>query len=98
MVAFIDARRDEVVDGRRLGVEPICRVLQVAPSTCDAAKTRPASARAVRDVALWEDNDRVYGARKLAKAARREGLDVGRDQVARLLRAAGSGSGPPRPR
>jgi len=37
-------------------------------------------------VALWEDNYRVYGARKLWKAARRAGLDVGRDQVARLMR------------
>ncbi len=38
---------------------------------------------------LWEDNYRVYGARKVWKAARRTGLDVGRDQVARLMRAAG---------
>ena len=38
---------------------------------------------------LWEDNYRVYGARKLWKAARRAGHDVGRDQVARLMRAAG---------
>jgi putative transposase len=95
-VAFIDANRDDVVEGSRLGVEPICRVLQVAPSTYYAAKTRPPSARARRDaelipqlVALWEDNYRVYGARKLWKAARRTGVDVGRDQVARLMRAAG---------
>ena len=40
-------------------------------------------------VALWEDNYRVYGVRKLWKAARRAGHDVGRDQVARLMRAAG---------
>ena len=71
-------------------------MLQVAPSSYYAAKTRPPSARAVRDaqigprlVALWEDNYRVYGARKLWKAAQRDGLDVGRDQVARLMRAAG---------
>ena len=96
VVAFIDAHRDDVVEGRPLGVEPICRVLQVAPSTYYAAKTRPPSARARRDaelipqlIALWEDNYRVYGARKLWKAARRAGLDVGRDQVARLMRAAG---------
>ncbi|AWT55037.1 IS1137, transposase orfB [Mycolicibacterium smegmatis MKD8] len=68
----------------------------MAPSTYYDAKTRPPSARAVRDVALtlvlvglWEDNYRVYGARKLWKAARRAGHDVGRDQVARLMRAAG---------
>ena len=84
------------MEGRRLGVELICAVLQVAPSSYYAAKTRPPSARARRDaaltpqlVALWEDNYRVYGARKLWKAARRAGLDVGRDQVARLMRAAG---------
>jgi putative transposase len=85
-----------VVAGSRLGVELICDVLQVAPSTYYAAKARPVSARAVRDqaltpvlVALWEDNYRVYGARKLWKASRRAGHDLGRDQVARLMRAAG---------
>ena len=84
------------MEGRRLGVELICGVLQVAPSSYYAAKSRPPSARARRDaeltprlVALWEDNYRVYGARKLHKAARRAGLDVGRDQVARLMRVAG---------
>ena len=94
-MAFIDAHRDDVVEGRPLGVEPICQVLQVAPSTYYAAKTRPPSARACRDaelvpqlIALWEDNYRVYGARKLWKAAHRAGLDIGRDQVARLMRLA----------
>jgi len=68
----------------------------VAPSTYYAAKTRPPSARACRDaelipqlVVLWEDNYRVYGARKLWKAAHRAGLDIGRDQVARLMHRAG---------
>lgn len=68
----------------------------MAPSTYYGAKTRPASARAQRDAILgpvleqlWEDNYRVYGARKLWKAARRAGHDVGRDQVGRLMRAAG---------
>ena len=98
---FIDANRHELFEGRRLGVEPICRVLraaglQVAPSSYYAAKTRPTSARARRDAVmgpviwqLWEDNYRVYGARKLWKAARRAGHDIGRDQVARLMRAEG---------
>jgi putative transposase len=70
-------------------------VLQVAPSTYYAAKARKPSARATRDAtlgprlrALWEENYRVYGARKLWRCARRAGLDVGRDQVARLMRAA----------
>jgi putative transposase len=68
----------------------------VAPSTYYDTKTRPPSARAQRDAELgpalrqlWEDNYRVYGVRKLWKTARRVGHDVGRDQVARLMRAAG---------
>ncbi|MCR6491158.1 IS3 family transposase [Cellulomonas sp. P24] len=90
VVAFIDANRHE------LGVEPICSVLQVAPSTYYAAKTRVPSTRTVRDGVLrpvlrqlWADNYCVYGARKLWKAARRAGWDLGRDQVARLMRAEG---------
>ena len=84
------------MDGRRLGVEPICEVLQVAPSTYYAARGRAPSACAQRDaelvprlVELWKDNFQVYGARKLWKAARRAGIDVGRDQTARLMRQAG---------
>ena len=46
MIAYIDGHRDE------FGVEPICRVLQVAPSTYYAAKTQSPSARAVRDEQL----------------------------------------------
>jgi putative transposase len=89
IVGFIDENRDE------LGVEPICDALQVAPSTYYAAKTRPLSARSVRDavmlrvlLALWKANYSVYGAHKLWKAARRAGHDIGRDQVARLMRQA----------
>jgi putative transposase len=89
IVGFIDANRDE------FGVEPICRVLRMAPSTYYAAKQRELapSARAVRDVAmmqilmvLWVANRKVYGAHKLWKAARRAGHEIGRDQVARLMR------------
>jgi len=93
---FIDANKDDVVDGRRLGVEPICEVLQVAPSSYYAARGRPPSARERRDleltprlVELWKDNYQVYGARKLWKAARRAGIDIGRDQTGRLMRRAG---------
>jgi len=85
-----------VSGGLRWGVEPICAVLEIAPTTYWSAKTRPPSARARRDAelgpkleALWEKNYSVYGRRKLAKAARRSGLDVGRDQVARLMAAHG---------
>lgn len=82
--------------GLRWGVEPICAVLEIAPSTYYDAKTRPPSARAERDAelrpklrALWERNYSVYGRRKLTKAAKKAGLEVGRDQVARLMRAEG---------
>jgi len=90
IVTFIDGQREE------FGVEPVCRVLQVAPSTYYAAKKRPPSARAMRDavlvpilVAIWTANYRVYGAHKLWKAAQRAGHDLGRDQVGRLMRIAG---------
>jgi putative transposase len=95
MVNYINAHRD------RFGVEPICTVLsaagcKVAPSTYYAAKSRPPSPRRQRDevmlailMALWVANYRVYGARKLWKAARRAGHDIGRDQVARLMRELG---------
>jgi putative transposase len=95
IVEYIDAHRNV------FGVEPICRVLsehdcQIAPSTYYAAKSRPPSQRARRDavmvpvlMALWVANYRVYGAHKLWKAARRAGHDIGRDQVARLMRMAG---------
>ena len=68
----------------------------MAPSSYYAARKRIPSARQVRDdelvpqlVELWEANYRVYGARKLWKAARRTGIDIGRDQTARLMRIAG---------
>ncbi len=86
IVDYIDAHRGE------FGVEPIYRVLQMAPSTYYAAKRGP-SPRAIRDalmmqvlIVLWVANRKVYGANKLWKAARRAGHDIGRDQVARLMR------------
>lgn len=89
-MTFVDANRGE------FGVEPICRTLQVAPSTYYAAKSRRLSVRALGDavmtpilVGLWTANRKLYGARKLWKAAQRAGLEVGRDQVARLMKAAG---------
>lgn len=67
----------------------------MAPSTYYAAKGRIPSARTVSDavvtpelVSPWEANYRVYGVRKLWKAARRAGIDIGRDQTGRLMRAA----------
>ncbi len=89
IVGFIDDHRAE------FGVEPICKALRVAPSTYYAAKRRQVapSARAISDavigqilLALWVTNRKVYGAHKLWKAARRAGHEIGRDQVARLMR------------
>jgi len=98
---FIDGHRD------RWGVEPICRTLQVAPATYYAARTRPPSARALRDAQLkveiarvHKDNFEVYGVRKVWRQLGREGIAVGRDRVARLMRElgiAGVVRGKPRP-
>jgi putative transposase len=89
-VEFIDANRSDY------GVEPICDVLQISPSSYWSKKSRPPSARSVADLMLagqlreiWEKNFSVYGARKMWKAMRRAGIDVGRDRVARLMRAEG---------
>jgi len=92
MAGFVDSVREE------FGVEPVCKLLQIAPSSYYAARKRriAPSARAARDVVmmqvltvLWVANRKVYGAHKLWKAARRAGHDIGRDQVARLMKAAG---------
>jgi putative transposase len=90
IVEFIDDNRDE------FGVEPICRSLRVAPSTYYCAKSRPPSDRMIRDgvmmpilLMLWKANYSVYGARKLWIAATKAGHEIGRDQVARLMRELG---------
>jgi putative transposase len=90
MTTFIDDHK------AAYGIEPICRTLAIAPSTYYAARSRPPSARAVRDATLGTDISRihrsnyaVYGARKLWHALRREGTSVGRDQVGRLMRSLG---------
>jgi transposase InsO family protein len=101
IVAYLDEHRDRVVEGRRLGVEPICEVLcgagvQVAPSTYYAAKTRTPSVRAGRDAKLvalirqcHADNLGVYGARKVHAELNRQGITVARCTVERLMRAEG---------
>ena len=92
MVAFIDDHRAEY------GVEPICAVLPIAPSTYYVHKAWEAdpslrSARAQRDEILcgeigrvWEENFQVYGAKKAWKQLNREGIAVARCTVARLMR------------
>lgn len=95
MIAFIDEHR------ALHGVEPICRVLPIAPSTYHAHAARRADpgklpARARRDVTLeteirrvYEENFRVYGVRKVWRQLLRDGIAVARCTVARLMRAMG---------
>jgi transposase InsO family protein len=95
MVRFIDDHR------QAYGVEPICRVLPIAPSTYFRHKLLERdlsrrSARAIRDEVLraiirriWEENHRVYGLRKVWKQMGREGLRAARCRVRRLMREMG---------
>ena len=94
-MAFLDAHRGAY------GVEPICAVLPIAPSTYYEAKARAADSarlpvRTQRDRPLrpaidrvWRANRRVYGARKVWKQLGREGIPVARCTVERLMRAEG---------
>ena len=86
------------IDSRKSiwGVQPICRVLQFAPSTYYAAKARPASPRSLRDETIkqeiarvYEENYSVYGARKIWHQLGREGFCVARCTIERLMAALG---------
>jgi transposase InsO family protein len=95
MIAFIDDHRDVH------GVEPICKVLPIAPSTYRLHVARRAdpgklSARATRDADLemevrrvFEENFEVYGVRKVWRQLQREGFDVARCTVERLMQSMG---------
>ena len=94
MIAFINDHREAY------GIEPICKVLPIAPSTYHAhiARIDPSkrSARAKRDEALkievrrvFEENFRVYGARKVWRQLRREGFTIARCTVERLMASLG---------
>ncbi len=95
MTAFIEEHRGTY------GVEPMCKILQIAPSIyydrrAIARDADLASARAKSDAALsvkidaaWEDNRKLYGARKIWHVLRREGEDVARCTVERLMRSLG---------
>ena len=95
MVSFVDEHRGEC------GVEPICEMLPIAPSTYYAHKAWEAnpslrSARARRDDVLrdeirrvWKENFEVYGVRKVWRQLNREGIAVARCTVARLMRELG---------
>jgi putative transposase len=87
LVTFITEHKD------RFGVEPICTVLtgfgiKIAPSTYYAALTRPKSRREIEDEKLmteirrvYDENYRVYGAKKIWRQLRREGVQVGRGRA-----------------
>src|SRR5215213_9869529 len=95
MIAFINDHREAY------GIEPICKVLPIAPSTYHdhvAKRLDPSrlSDRAKRDEALkievrrvFEDNFRVYGARKVWRQLRREGFTIARCTVERLMASLG---------
>jgi putative transposase len=95
MITFIDDHR------AAYGVEPICRVLPIAPSTYHAHAAKRAdpskrSARERRDMALqadikrvWDANFQVYGVRKVWRQLQREAIEAPRCQVARLMKRMG---------
>jgi transposase InsO family protein len=95
MVSFIDMHRAEH------GVEPICTILPIAPSTyyehlAKRADPTRLSDRARRNEALrpkilrvFEENWRVYGVRKVWRQLQREGFDVARCTVSRLMKSMG---------
>lgn len=95
MIDFIEDSRET------FGVEPICKALQFAPSTYYDRRAilrdpERASRRAKSDAAMslridgaWEDNRKLYGARKIWHVLRRDGQAVARCTVERLMRALG---------
>ncbi|WP_297589876.1 IS3 family transposase [uncultured Mobiluncus sp.] len=97
MIAFIDEYRD------CFSVERICRVMRehtvggfITSRGYRAAKSRTVCARRLRDavlveeiVKIFDDNFRVYGIRKIWRAMRRTGWDIGQEQTGRLMRLAG---------
>ncbi len=95
MIAFIDAHR------KVHGVEPICKVLPIAPSTYHEHAARCADPerlppRAKRDIRLrpeirrvWNENFQVYGVRKVWRQLGREGIGIARCTTARLMAEMG---------
>lgn len=90
MTRYVEERRDA------FGVEPICAAIGVPVSTHYARRSRKPSARELADRELLVEIEaarsgrrRVYGARKTWKELRRRDVEVGRDQVARVMRQHG---------
>jgi len=91
MITFINENK------AAFGVEPICREIQIAPSTYYAARSRPPSARTIADEELkrqvlevYRENYEVYGVEKVWIALQRKQVAAGRDHVARLMDDLGS--------
>ncbi|MEV7864497.1 IS3 family transposase [Streptomyces hirsutus] len=90
---------EQVIDhlrDRGLGVDPVCRVLELSPSTYFARKKRPTSARRLRDEQLMPLIEKIhaesggtYGARRITRALRRKGPEVARCTVERLMAELG---------
>ena len=90
MTRYIDCNK------ATFGIEPICRLLPIAPSTYYEARSRAPSARRLRDTELKVQiarvhaaNFGVYGARKVWRQLNREGTPVARCTVQRLMREMG---------
>jgi putative transposase len=92
VIRFIDSHKDRRSGQLRWGIESIAKVLGIAPSSYHAARSRPPSARAIRDTELkpeimrvWEQNLSVYGADKIWDQLNKDGIDVARCTVERLM-------------
>jgi putative transposase len=90
------ANRDRCTEGLRWGFEPICRVLEVSPSTVRSHLARPVCARRVADEAfkieirrIFDENFQVYGVRKIRAVLKRGGHRISKNRVARLMQELG---------
>ncbi len=93
---FVLANRERRTQGLRWGFEPICRVLQISPSTVRSALARPRCDRKIADEVLkirikqiFDENYQVYGVRKIRAVLARENVRVAKNRVARLMRELG---------
>ena len=96
MIRFIDEHKHRRSGALRWGIEPIAKVLGIAPSTYHAAKNREPSARSIRDAELkpeilrvWEQNLSVYGADKIWDQLNKDDIRVARCTVERLMKDLG---------
>ena len=97
MIRFIDVHKDRRSGKLRWGIEPIAKLLGIAPSTYHAARNRPLSARAVRDAELkpviqrvYDENFVAYGGDKMWDHLNNvDGIRVARCTVERLMKEMG---------